>query len=100
MLNKALFWLTAKQRKENNPDKKWQGELPGKGKVGWPGSNIRDYANIEQLIILANIESMNAKFIELWLPQNQRLELLNQTAITQMRSLLNIKDKDTYLWLK
>jgi hypothetical protein len=43
---------------------------------------------------------MNAKFIELWLPQNQRLELLNQTAITQMKSLLNIKDKDTYLWLK
>ena len=89
ILNKALFWMTAKQRLDKNLDK-----LSNKK------DNIRDYATIEQLIILANIESMNAKFIELWLPQNQRLELLNQTAITQMKSLLNIKNKDTYLWLK
>lgn len=85
MLNKALFGKTARERKSQNPDKKW---------------NVRDYANIEQLIILANIESMNAKFIELWLEQNQRLELLNQTAITQMRSLLRIDNKKDYLWLQ
>lgn len=77
--------MTAGKRKEDNPNKK---------------GNIRDYATIEQLIILANIESMNAKFIDMWLQQNQRLELLNQTAITQMRSLLSISNKKDYLWLK
>ncbi len=78
VLNKALFWMTAKQRKDKNLDKIIDKNI-----------NIRDYATIEQLIILANIESMNAKFIEMWLKQNQRLELLNQTAITQMRSLVS-----------
>lgn len=73
VLNKALFGLTAKQRKDQYPNQK---------------GNMRDFATIEQLIILANIESMNAKFIEMWFPQHQRLELLNQTAITQMKSLV------------
>lgn len=84
LLNKALFWITAKTRKAQNPDKVW---------------NMRDFASIEQLIILANIESMNAKFIDLWLAQNQRLELLNQVAISQMKSLLNHKDISKFLWL-
>jgi hypothetical protein len=74
VLNKALFGKTAKQRREGNTDKK---------------GNVRDYASIEQLIILANIESMNAQFIQMGFPQSKRLELLNQTAIVQMTSLLN-----------
>ena len=74
VLNKALFGKTAKQRREENPDQK---------------GNIRDYATLEQLIILANIESMNAQFIQMKMSQSQRLEVLNQTAIIQMKSLLN-----------
>ena len=75
ILNKALFWKTAKEWRDENPDKKW---------------NIRDYSNIEQLIILANIESMNAEFIKMWIKQAERLESLNKTAIIQMKSLLSI----------
>jgi len=73
VLNKALFGQTAKQRKDKNLDKKW---------------NMRDYANIEQLIILANLESINAEFIKMWLDQPRRLQILNQTAISQMESLI------------
>ena len=75
ILNKALFWKTAKEWRDENSDKKW---------------NIRDYANIEQLIILANIESVNAEFIKMWIGQEKRLKTLNKTAITQMKSLLNM----------
>jgi hypothetical protein len=72
VLNKSLFGMTAKERRDSNPWKDW---------------NIRDYASIEQLIILANIESINAQFIKMWISQSERLELLNNTAITQMTSL-------------
>ena len=72
ILNKALFWMTAREWRELNPDKKW---------------NIRDYTNIEQLIILANLESINSELIKMWLKQSKRLELLNNTAISQMNSL-------------
>ena len=72
--NIALFGITAKQRRDSNPDKRW---------------NIRDCATIEQLIILANLESINAQFIGMWVTQSERLQLLNQTAITQMKSLIN-----------
>lgn len=75
ILNKALFGITAKEYREQNPWNKW---------------NIRDDASIEQLIILANIESMNAEFIKMWIKQTERLETLNKVAITQMKSLLNI----------
>jgi hypothetical protein len=74
VLNKALFGKTAKQRREANPHQK---------------GNLRDYATLEQLIILANIESMNAQFIQMGISQSQRLQLLNQTAIMQMKSLLD-----------
>ena len=74
VLNLALFGMTAKQ---------WQ------TKNNWKSWNIRDYATIEQLIILANMENINAEYIKLKIPQNKRLQLLNQTAITQMTSLLN-----------
>jgi hypothetical protein len=73
VLNKALFGKTAKQRRDAHPDQK---------------GNIRDYATLEQLIILANIESMNAQCIQMGMLQSQRLDILNQTAIIQMKSLL------------
>ncbi|MDP2089980.1 MAG: KilA-N domain-containing protein [Candidatus Gracilibacteria bacterium] len=75
ILNKALFGITAKEYREQNPGNK---------------GNIRDDASIEQLIILANIESMNAEFIKMGIKQTERLETLNKVAITQMKSLLNI----------
>ncbi|MFA5833820.1 MAG: KilA-N domain-containing protein [Bacteroidota bacterium] len=79
VLNVALFGKTAKQWRDANP--KHDG-------------NIRDYATIEQLLVLANIESMNAEFIRMELPQRERLLKLNQIAIMQLQSLasnLNIK---------
>ena len=84
ILNIALFGQTSKQRKKDNLDKK---------------GNMRDCATIEQLIVLANIESINAEYIKLWIVQNQRLELLNQTSITQMKSLLWF-DLQKELWKK
>ncbi|RTL02000.1 MAG: KilA-N domain-containing protein [Proteobacteria bacterium] len=74
VLNIALFGKTAKDWRESNPD------LDG---------NIRDYATIEQLLILANLESMNAEFIRMNLAQVERLERLNNIAIIQLKSLLN-----------
>ena len=72
ILNVALFGITAAQWRRQNPN------LRG---------NIRDYATIEQLVVLSNLESVNAVFIRQGLPQNHRLRQLNQTAISQMRSL-------------
>lgn len=87
VLNVALFGQAAKQRRENNPSTK---------------SNMRDEATIEQLIVLANIESMNAEYIKLGMSQDKRLLLINQTAITQMKSLLgfDIQGKLPYKGLK
>jgi hypothetical protein len=73
MLNVALFGLTAKQWREANP--KAEG-------------NIRDAANIEQLVVLSNLESINAVLIHQGLQQNERLQQLNKIAIAQMKSLL------------
>ncbi|WP_288983155.1 KilA-N domain-containing protein [uncultured Treponema sp.] len=78
MLNVAMFGMTAKEWKEQNP------ELKG---------NIRDYATINQLICLSNMENLNAVFINDKLPQNERLEKLNKIAIQQMKVLENIEDK-------
>lgn len=72
VLNIALFGKTAKQWRDENP------KLEG---------NIRDYATIEQLLVLANIESMNAEFIRMELPQSERLLKLNQIAIVQIKSI-------------
>ena len=76
MLNVALFGKTAKQWRDENPTAK---------------GNIRDEAAIEQLVVLSNMESINAVFINQGLPQNKRLVELNRMAITQMKSLLNSK---------
>jgi len=72
LLNVTLFGCTAKEWREANP--KFKG-------------NIRDHARIEQLLVLANIESMNAEFIHMQLEAYERLLKLNDIAIRQMRSL-------------
>jgi len=72
LLNVALFGNTAKQWREANST------LDG---------NMRDHATIEQLLVLANLESMNAEFIHMGLPQGERLKRLNQIAIRQMQTL-------------
>jgi len=72
LLNVALFGQTAKQWRDANP------KLDG---------NMRDHATIEQLLVLANIEGMNAEFIHMALTQGDRLKRLNQIAIRQMQVL-------------
>lgn len=72
LLNVALFGITAKEWRDNNTNK---------------DGNIRDYATLEQLVVLSNMESINALLIQQGLTQNQRLIQLNKTAITQMKSL-------------
>ena len=74
LLNVALFGKTAKEWRTKNPD------IEG---------NIRDQATLEQLVVLTNLESLNAVFIRQGLPQSERLIKLNQIAITQIRSLLS-----------
>lgn len=76
LLNVALFGLTAKEWIESNADKK---------------GNIRDFATLEQLVVLSNMESINALLIEQGLTQSERLIQLNKVAITQMKSLLESK---------
>ena len=78
VLNLALFGKTAKQWREENPNEK---------------GNIRDYATIEQLVVLSNMESINAMLIQQNIPQPERLQQLNQLAITQMKSLLKHTDR-------
>ena len=72
LLNVALFGHTARQWRDANP------KLEG---------NVRDHAGIEQLLVLANMEGMNAEFIHMGLPQGERLKRLNQIAIRQMQVL-------------
>ena len=72
IINVALFGITAKDWRKMNPDAK---------------GNIRDTATIEQLIVLSNLESMNAVFIREGLSQSERLFRLNQIAIFQLQSL-------------
>ena len=79
MLNMALFGMTAKQWREANPDAE---------------GNIRDAASIEQLVVLSNLESINAVMIHQGLKQNNRLGQLNKIAITQMKSLIGDKNLD------
>ena len=78
MLNVAMFGKTAREWREENPDLK---------------GNIRDYASINQLICLSNMENLNAVFINEGLAQSERLEKLNKIAIQQMKVLENVDDK-------
>lgn len=78
VLNIALFGITAKQWREANP------ELKG---------NMRDYATINQLICLANMENLNAVFIQENISQKERLIKLNQIAIQQMKVLIEVENR-------
>ncbi|MCC5836082.1 MAG: KilA-N domain-containing protein [Opitutales bacterium] len=72
LLNVALFGQTAGEWRKANPGK---------------GGNMRDHASLEQLLVLANLENMNAEFIHMGLPQSDRLKRLNAIAIRQMQTL-------------
>ena len=73
ILNMALFGMTAQEWRRKNPNKK---------------GNIRDYANISQLICLSNLENLNALFISDNISQEKRLAKLNKIAIQQMKLLV------------
>ncbi len=74
LLNVALFGKTAKQWRDENPNTK---------------GNIRDYASLEQLVVLSNLESINSLLVRQNIEQPKRLEELNKIAIAQMKSLLH-----------
>lgn len=77
ILNMALFGMTAKQWRDKNPEAQ---------------GNIRDTATIEQLVVLSNMESINAVLIHQGLSQPERLAQLNKIAITQMKSLTKMSE--------
>ena len=78
MLNVAMFGMTARQWRDSNPDLK---------------GNIRDYASINQLICLSNMENLNSVFIKSGLSQRERLEKLNRIAIEQMKVLCGVEER-------
>ena len=78
VLNVALFGLTAKEWREANPDKK---------------GNMRDYATVNQLICLSNLENLNAVFLGDGITQRERLHRLNQIAIRQMSILEEVENR-------
>lgn len=78
MLNVAMFGMTARTWRELHPNLK---------------GNIRDYASINELICLSNMESLNSVFISQGMPQHERLLKLNQIAIQQMRVLEDDKNR-------
>jgi len=72
VLNKALFGMTAQEWRKKNPKK---------------SGNLRDYTDVTQLVCLSNLESINAEYIRKGISQSERLLLLNESAIQQMKSL-------------
>jgi len=74
LINVALFGMTAKDWRDKHPKEK---------------GNIRDLANLPQLIILANLEMLNAEFIKAGLPQRERLQKLHDIAVSQLKSISN-----------
>jgi len=79
VLNVALFGMTAKEWREEHPDMK---------------GNMRDYATINQLICISNMENLNAVFINEGIPQSERLQKLNQIAIQQMQVLETVEKRN------
>jgi hypothetical protein len=75
LLNVALYGKTAADWRAANPSKE---------------GNIRDYSTIEQLLVMANLESLNAEFIRNGIDQGERLRMLNQAAINQLKALSNL----------
>ncbi len=82
VLNVAMFGITAQEWRELHPNEK---------------GNIRDYASINELICLSNLESLNAVFINDGLPQSERLLKLNAVAISQMRVLEEVTGRTLFL---
>ena len=82
VLNVALFGKTAKEWRDENPDKK---------------GNIRDYSDINYLLVLANLESYNAILIEQNISQAKRLEMLRSTAEKQLKTILGLDFSSTKL---
>ena len=82
VLNVAMFGMTAFEWREAHPDLK---------------GNIRDYATINELICLSNLESLNAVFINDGIPQGERLLKLNRVAISQMKVLTEVTDRQIFL---
>ena len=78
VINMALFGMTAKEWRNANPGAK---------------GNIRDFATIEQLIVLSNLETMNAEMIRQGMPQDERLWNLNRIAVYQINSILSGSQK-------
>ena len=78
VLNVAMFGVTALEWRDANPDLK---------------GNIRDYASVNELICLSNMENLNAVFINDGLPQHERLVRLNRIAIQQMQVLEDVNKK-------
>jgi hypothetical protein len=76
LLNVALFGITAQHWKKGNPTKE---------------GNVRDHASLEQLVVMSNMESINALLIQQGFPSQERIIQLNQVAITQMKSLVESK---------
>lgn len=76
VLNKAMFGMTARDWRDQNPDKE---------------GNLRDYANVTQLVVLANLEALNSEFIKQEISQEERLMSLNRIAISQIKSLIGNK---------
>ena len=74
VLNVALFGMTAKEWRDNNPNLAEDG-------------NIRDYTDLLHLVILSNLENINAELIEMGIPQSERVVRLNETAKKQMELL-------------
>ena len=77
-----MFGKTAKEWRDENPDKK---------------GNIRDYSDINYLLVLANLESYNAILIEQNIPQAKRLEMLRSTAEKQLKTILGLDFSSTKL---
>ena len=78
LLNVALFGITAKKWRDDNPDKK---------------GNIRDYASLQQSLVLSNLESYNAALIEQGIIMSERLQLLRKMAIKQMKTISELSLK-------
>ena len=74
ILNVAVFGMTAKMWRTGNKDKK---------------GNIRDFATPEQLLVMSNLEAVNAELIRMGLSQDERADILNLAAIKQMKSLVS-----------
>lgn len=87
VLNVALFGITAKEWRENNP------KIANKG-------NIRDYTDLTHLIILNNLENINAELISMKIPQNERLVKLNEIAKKQMELFNNNKSLNNLMYIE